>query len=258
MTMTIANSGSGLGSVASNYQMEVSAGKVANAAALTVFANVINVAAATPMLAWELQIPYVFQTSAVAMELVSSSANDTAAGTGARAIAVSTLDGSGAEVTTVVVPNGTTPVAIPGTHQFHNNSLVTDAGSNFTNVGNITIRVVAGAVAQGYIAAGIGVSRQGLYTVPAGKIFLGQNFSYEHAVIGITTGGVLFKPFLRLPNGVIFQGIWQNVNSNGVNNTTLPIPFAIGSGLSFGYNLDLATTATGTFAFGTTGVLRRV
>jgi len=239
-----------------NYHFEVAAGKVAGARNHTVFANVINVAAATPMLAWELQIPYVFQTVAVALELVSSSAADTAAGTGARSIVVTTLDEDYNEVVSVVTPNGTTPVAIPGTHLHHNNSIVIASGSGLTNTGNITIRTVVGAVAQGYIAAGIGVSRQGLYTVPAGMIFMAHNFFFCHAVLGVTTGGVQFKPFLRFPNGTIFQGIWQNLNSNGIVPITLNDPFTVSEKLTFGYNLDGATTATGTFAFGTTGVLR--
>jgi hypothetical protein len=238
------------------YDIEVAAGKIANASAVTVYANVINVAAATPMLAWELQIPYVFQTAAVAMELVSSSASDAAAGTGARSVVVTTLDGNYNQVVSVITPTGTTPVPIPGTHLHHNSSIVIDSGSNFTNVGNITIRKVSGAVAQGYIAAGIGISRQGLYTVPAGKIFMSKNFFFCHAVIGVTTGGVQFKPFLRFPNGTIFQGIWQNLNSNGIVPITLPVPFTVPEKTTFGYNLDLATTSTGTFAFGTTGVLR--
>ncbi len=238
------------------YENEAAAGKIANAVAVTVFANVISVAAATPMLAWELQIPYVFQTAAVAMELVSSSASDAAAGTGARSVVVTTLDTNYNEVVSVVTPNGTTPVAIPGTHRHHNNSIVVASGSTFSNVGNITIRTVSGAVAQGYIAAGIGVSRQGLYTVPAGKIFMSKNFFFAHAVIGVTTGGVQFKPFLRFQNGTIFQGIWQNLNSNQIVPITLPVPFTITEKTTFGYNLDLATTSTGTFALGTTGILR--
>jgi len=239
-----------------NYQMEAATGKITGARANTIFGNVVNVAAATAMLAWEQQIPYVFQTSAVALELVSDSASDAAAGTGAKLVAVTTLDANCNEVVSLVVPNGTTPVALPGTYLHHNMAIVLDSGSNFTNVGNITIRTVSGAVAQGFIAAGVGVSRQGLFTVPAGMEYAVNNFYFVHSVIGVTTGGVRMKPFLRFPNGTIFQGIWQNVNSNQVNVITLPTPFVAAEKITLGYNLDNATTSTGLFDIGVTGVLR--
>ena len=242
-----------------HYQIEVATGHVADAVAQTVFGNVVDVAAATSMLAWQLQIPYVFQTSAVALELVSDSVQDAAAGTGARSIIVITLDADYNEVITPVVPNGTTPVPLPGTHLHFNQAIINPAvapGSTFTNVGNITIRTVVGAVAQGYIAAGAGVSRQALFTVPKGKEFAIQNFFFNHAVIGVTTGGVRFKPFVRFPNGGIIQGIWQHLNSNQVVQITLPVPFALAEKMTTGYNLDGATTSTGLFASGMTGVLR--
>lgn len=241
-----------------DYRVEVAGGKITNARLVVVRGNVINVAAATPMLAWELQTPYTFQTAAVALELVSSSVNDTAAGTGARSVIVTTLDGNYVEVNTTITPNGTTPVAIPGTHLHHNQSIVVVSGSANTNVGNITIRTVSGAVAQGYVAAGIGLSRQALYTVPAGKLFGISNFVFAHSVIGVTTGGVILKPFIRLENGTIFQGFSQNLNSNTPIVLTLPTPTVITEKRSYGFNLDGATTSTGLFGMGLNAILRDV
>jgi hypothetical protein len=248
----------GLLDLPANYLSEAGAGTVQNASAVTVFGQVINVAAATPMGGWDAQIPFNFLTAASAWEVVSSSANDAAAGTGMRTILINTLDGDYREVAQVVTLNGTTPVPLVGTHLFHNSSIGLTSGSGTTNAGNITIRQVSGPVTMGFILAGHGITKQALYTVPAGKQLLIHNFLYCHAIIGITTGGVSFQPFLRFQNGTIFQGIWQNINSNQVNAYPLPVPFAQAEKISFGYNLGAATTSTGTFASGLTGVLRPI
>lgn len=239
-----------------NYQIEAATGKIAEAMPFTVFANVIGIANNTPMLAWELQTPYTFLAVPHMLELVSNSNNDTALGTGARLVLITLLDANYNEVTVTVIPNAGVPVPVPGgPYLHHNQSLVIEHGSTFTNVGNLTVRVAAGGSVVGYVAAGIGVSRQGVFTVPAGRAFLVQNFFYTYAVAGQGAGGLLFKPFLRFPNGGLFQGIWQNLNSGMENNTILPIPFTLAEKMSFGFNLEGAS-GKGIFAFGATGLLR--
>lgn len=111
---------------------------------------------------------YQFQSNAVAMEVLSTSINDTSSGTGARTILVNGLDDNYDEISQIITLNGTTPVSIPINLKRINSSLIMSAGSGEVNGGDITIRVVSGAIVQALLPAGAGITRQAIYTVPNG------------------------------------------------------------------------------------------
>ncbi len=74
------------------------------------------------------------------MYVVSSSANDTSAGSGVRTIQVNYLDATGNEQTTTVIMNGTTGVRIDPTNaRFINDMYTLTVGSNGVAAGDITI-----------------------------------------------------------------------------------------------------------------------
>jgi hypothetical protein len=101
-------------------------------------------------------------------ELVSSSANDTAAGTGGRSVSITTLDNSYTATTQTIVPNGLTAVPIPGNCRFINAGRLLTAGSTGGLEGDLTIRVAGGGATRAVIPAADGVLCQAKYTVPAG------------------------------------------------------------------------------------------
>lgn len=121
---------------------------------------------------------YAWLTTPVALEAISSSANDTAAGTGARTIVVQGLDGDFNECEATITMNGLSAstattqtfirvhrayVATSGTYG------TTTAGSH---IGNITIRVESAGAIQIYLPASpapVGQSNVARYTIPAGK-----------------------------------------------------------------------------------------
>jgi hypothetical protein len=111
----------------------------------------------------------VYPTAAEAWELVSDDATDTSAGTGARTVFVTSLDGSLLEQTQTVTMNGVTPVALTGTHLRPESIVVLTAGTNEANAGKITLRAVTGGNARNVILPGIGRSHDGHFTVPANK-----------------------------------------------------------------------------------------
>lgn len=84
-------------------------------------------------------------------EIVSSSVNDTAAGTGARTVSLRTLDGNYDEIVQTVTLNGLTPVALSGTHIRINAGVVLTAGSGLINAGTLTIRVAGAGADRGTI-----------------------------------------------------------------------------------------------------------
>lgn len=121
---------------------------------------------------------YQMPTTAAALEVVSDDINDTAAGTGARTVTITGLDGDWAETSEIITLNGTTPVATVGTYTRIFRMRVTTTGTYATaaagsHAGTITLRA-AGAGAewariddfQGY---GVGTTQIAAYTVPAGS-----------------------------------------------------------------------------------------
>lgn len=122
---------------------------------------------------WTTGGTYAQLTAAVALEAVSGSANDAAAGAGARTIEVDLIDGNYAASTVTVTMNGTTPVAITGTFLAVNGVRVITAGPGGTNAGVIDIRTVSGSVVKGAISAtagSVGKSADFIYTIPANTI----------------------------------------------------------------------------------------
>lgn len=111
---------------------------------------------------------YPIITAPLSLEIVSSSASDTAAGTGARTLIVMVLDSSYNEVTLTLTLNGTTAVAFPQTVVAINNMIVMTAGSNEANVGTLTVRDAGGGTTRDVMIPNSAQNRKAIYTVPAG------------------------------------------------------------------------------------------
>lgn len=163
-------------------------------------------------------------TTAGAFEVLSSSANDTAAGTGARTIEVKGLDSSWNEFTETVTMNGVTPVALVNSSAFRINSAkVLTAGSGLTNAGNIDVRTVTGSTVYKSIPAAVecvGMDFDFRYTVPAGMIgiLMDLSVSYYRLAAG-TTGSMQF--FLNTVSSAgILRGIWGQGVVNSVTAAT--------------------------------------
>ncbi len=114
----------------------------------------------------------VYPTAAESWELVSDDANDTSAGSGARTVLVTSLDDSYVEQVQIVSLDGTTPVALTGTH-FRNQGffVATAGGTNQSSLsaGEITLRVASAGATRGVIPAGNTGDFGSHFTVPAGQ-----------------------------------------------------------------------------------------
>jgi len=113
------------------------------------------------------------------LEIVSDSANDTSAGTGMRTVLVRTLDTDFNQEEQVVTMNGTTPVTLTGTHIRTRIILGITAGSNGTNVGEITLSVTGGGTALEVMLPGNGVSNSSHFTVPADHTLFALSFNFS-------------------------------------------------------------------------------
>lgn len=120
---------------------------------------------------------YQTPTAATALEFLSSDANDTSAGTGAREVTVVGLDTNWAEVSQTVTTNGTGAVAL-GTnltrlYRWYVSSSGTYATSAAaSHAGTLTIRAAGGGATWSQITVSpfpMGQSQIGVYTIPTGK-----------------------------------------------------------------------------------------
>lgn len=120
---------------------------------------------------WEVGGAYTgFPDSALeTIAVLSSSASDTSAGTGARQVQVSGLDGNYNQVNETITLNGTTPVNSVTQFRRVHTATVIAAGSGGVNVGTITVRhTTTTANVFLSIAPGRNQSNCSAYTVPAG------------------------------------------------------------------------------------------
>ena len=110
---------------------------------------------------------YTFPTAAAVVSVSSTSALDTAAGTGARNLTIEGLNASYAEITETVSLAGVVPVLTAASFLRVNRAYVATAGSDGSNAGIITATI--SAATQFTIPVGDNRSMFIFFTVPAGK-----------------------------------------------------------------------------------------
>lgn len=125
---------------------------------------------------WEGSDLYPFQTSAQALEIVSDSADDAAAGTGMRTVFVQGLNASYEPISETVSLNGLTAVPLVNSYLRVNSTTGATAGSGGTNAGTVTLRLAGGGATANVIGLGDGKAHSAIYTVPAGKTLLMSTF----------------------------------------------------------------------------------
>lgn len=180
-------------SISSEFYVEVQKGNVPKHSIIQKFGSIDNITTTlTPISTGGV---YPTPTTAVALEIVSSSANDAAAGTGARSVTIegiSDTNGSWTLESQTITMNGTTAVAVPNSMRRVFRMYVETSGSYAdastpSHNSTITLRVASAGATWGVIASessfGLGQSEIGVYTVPAGYTgyFLDKNVTIEDA-----------------------------------------------------------------------------
>lgn len=157
-----------------DYAASVIQGRITNVSRITTSGK-INIAASGTVSQdiWPgATVQPLIGSTGVSLEIVSTSVNDTAAGTGAQAVVISGLDINYNPITATVNLNGTTAVAVPNIWLRINSArgtMVTpNANTTQFSVGTINIRDAGAGTIRGIIPAGEGILSQTLYTVPAG------------------------------------------------------------------------------------------
>lgn len=122
---------------------------------------------------WDVNQAKAYLTTAAAMKISSASADDTAAGTGARTVLVSGLDSTYTPISEVVTLNGQTAVDTTKVYLRVLSIRVLTAGSGKANAGALyagTGDLTSGvpAVVHEIVPVGMNLSQTAAYTVPAG------------------------------------------------------------------------------------------
>ncbi len=149
---------------------------------------------------------YAQMLTGTACEVVSSSASDAAAGTGARTVVVKGLDASYVPFTETVTLNGITPVALTNTSIVAvNRFYVATTGNGLANAGTIDVRTVSGSTVKSRIntdvsvGLGLGEAAEFIYTVPAGYNALLKPVDFGGTTL---TGALTVNVRLHDVNGV--------------------------------------------------------
>ncbi len=141
---------------------------------------------------------YVYPTSALILTLVSTDANDTSAGTGARTIRIDGLDANYVFQSETIILNGTTPVNTTNTYLRIYRMVILTAGSSEKALGVITADNSGTTYAQ--VIDGNNQTLMALYTVPAGyTAFL------FHGKASTGQGKALTGSFVVRPLGGVFN-----------------------------------------------------
>lgn len=154
------------------FNLQVARGQIAQHQSVVVFGYNSDVDTSIETV-WPYGGILTFPSAALQMKVSSDSANDTAAGTGARTVYIEGLDANHAVISETVTLNGQTAVLTTQSFLHVNNFYVATAGSGKSAAGSIYIgtgTVTAGVPATVYdvIILDYNARITGSYTVPAG------------------------------------------------------------------------------------------
>lgn len=144
--------------------------------------------------------PWASLASAQALEIVSASANDDSAGTGARTVEVQGLDANYDLQTETVTLDGTTEVDLTNTFLRVFRMKVLTAGSGGVNAGIITLRLDGAGATVANILAGENQTLMAIYTVPRYHKLVVHKYLVD--INGAAGSDVEFKVYVREEDSV--------------------------------------------------------
>lgn len=174
-----------------NFHEEVACGKRQGFTTWHKWGYNSDVDTAAPETIWEPGGNPTFLTSAETLDVVSSDANDTSAGTGATAVILYGIDSDRKSQTEVVTMDGTTTVTTSNTWLGLNRVAIYTAGSGMQNAGKITITATTAGTTQATIPVGEGTTQQAIFFTQADHNFIARDLIINSA--GATKPEVTIK-----------------------------------------------------------------
>lgn len=242
----------------SKYFLDVGCGFIPGRSIVNIFGNVFDAKSSDiPCTIWALKTLYEFPTIGEVWQIRSTSPNDSASGSGARAVIIDSLDSSYQQNPLLPIAlNGTSPVFLPGSATYFraNGMLVVDSGSSHTNEGDIILESLVGNLPRAIIIAGGSNSLAFVYTVPVGHSLWIPNFFVNAAKSGGGKTTWTSASHLRLPNGTdIVAGTqaWEI----GAIPIVVPTGFVIGEKQDFSVRIEEVGANGININFQVTGIL---
>ena len=155
-----------------DFYLAVAKGDFTGYTKVSKFGRNPNVKSADYETIWDGSNFYPWPTAAETLNVVSSDANDTSAGTGARTVEIEGLNSNWNVLTETVSMNGTTNVTTTNSFLRVYRARVVTAGSTETNAGTITMTNTTSSNVIAQISvdnSGFGQTLMACYTIPAGK-----------------------------------------------------------------------------------------
>lgn len=202
------------------FELQVARGQISWHRSLTVFGYNSDVDTSIETV-WPHGGLLTYPTNPLQLSVSSDSANDTAAGTGARTVYLEGLDANHATISEVVSLNGQTAVTTAKSYLHINNCYVLSAGSGNSAAGTIyfgTGVVTAGVPATVYdvIQFDYNARVTGSYTVPAGyTAYVSQGLFSSGQSSG--TGPVTGRLMTRGTNNIRLTAAVTTVNNNAAD-----------------------------------------
>lgn len=173
-------------------------------------------------------------TTGDTLDVVSSSVNDTAAGTGARMIQIIGIDENANVQSEFVTLNGTTPVTTTNQWLGINRVFVISAGSGNNADGTITITDTSAVVGtQAEIVAGSNVTQQAIFHTPISQTFLAKWLLMNARKLSGGGGSprVTFKGYsYSRVTGLTYEIFREDIDTDVENTVELRpnVPFVVG------------------------------
>lgn len=166
---------------------------------------------------------YTFLTTNMTTPTVSSgSANDTAAGTGARTVYIEGVDSTYTTQSETVTMNGQTGVNLVNSYMTINRIRVLTAGSSDTNAGIIyvgtgvlTSGAPAAGATHGYMAVGVGVAQSFVYAVPSGYTLIINALTCSQSTSATAATNNLWLNTKVNGGPSVVKYAWASVNTGG-------------------------------------------
>jgi len=211
------------------FELQVARGHIEGHKTLFKFGNISDVNGSLETI-WSHGGLYVYPTAAIQMKVSSSSADDTASGSGARTVFVYGLDTDYNEITEIVTLDGQTEVLTAQSFLRVSRAYVVTAGDGNTAAGTIYVgtgTVTAGVPATVYaeIALGENQTTMAVWTVPA-RHTLYMYRGFFSAASNNAAQYILGKFMVRTVGGVFRNAADATANSNAIP-YAFEIPLAI-------------------------------
>jgi len=205
----------------SDYSIEIARGNISGQSGAGIVGT-DQLIGNTEKTIWGTTGRYAFQTSAQALEILSSSTADDTGGTGAITVKVEGLDSNYNDINETVTLDGTTAVDLSLTYLRINRMTTVTAGSGNSNAGTITLRLDGAGVSQSIMEIGANRSQDGVFTVPNTKTaFILATY------VSIGKGNdIIMKIYRTSEGGVPIERIQLQPYQNNFY-LTFPIPIKI-------------------------------